>query len=287
MSLLDPNLLARLSNLALRSRKRGSGVRLGSRRSRRRGQSQEFADHRPYVAGDDLRFLDWHLYGRLDTLWVKLFEEEEDRVVQVLLDASSSMAGEKLDYARKVAAALGFVALAGTDRVSVAALSDHLAHYAPPRRGRGQRAGVFAALESIEAAGTTDLARALAKLPRQRGMGIGLLFTDFLYQEDPETVLRRLLARGMELHVFQVLSPVDIRPDVDGDLTLVDAETGEELTVSVSEDVLDRFERSARAWCEVVEQTCARLGVGYSRVLTTVPVEDFVLRELRAAGLLT
>jgi uncharacterized protein (DUF58 family) len=285
LPLLDPALLSRLANLTLRSRRRAAGVRVGDRKSIRRGQSQEFADHRPYVAGDDLRFLDWHLYGRLDTLWVKLFEEEEDRVVQVLLDASASMEGEKLDYARQVAAALGFVALSGTDRVSVAALTDQLAAYAPPRRGRGQANALFQTLEAVQPGGQTDLARALAAYPRQRGAGIGLLFTDFLYDEDPETVLRRLLARGMELHVFQVLSPVDIRPAVEGDLTLIDAETGEEMVVTVDEDVLDRFERSVRAWCEIVEHTCSRLGVGYSRVITTMPVADFVMRELRMSGL--
>ena len=119
MPLLPPELLRKLSALTLRSRTRGEGVRGGERRSRRRGQSQEFADHRPYVPGDDLRFLDWHLYGRLDQLWVKLFEEEDDRVVLAALDASASMQGEKLDYARQVAAALAWVALGHGDRVSI------------------------------------------------------------------------------------------------------------------------------------------------------------------------
>lgn len=287
MALLDAKLLTRLANLTLRSGRRAAGVRVGSRKSTRRGQSQEFADHRAYVLGDDLRFLDWHLYGRLDTLWIKLFEEQEDRVVQLLIDSSGSMEGEKLDYARKVAAALGFVALSGTDRVTVAGLTDSLSAYSPPRRGRGNAPALFQTLESIQPGGQTDLTRALAKYPRQRGAGIGMLFTDFMYDEDPDTVLRRLVSRGMELHVFQILSPVDIRPNVEGDLTLIDAETGEEMVVTVDEDVLDRFEKSARAWCEVVQQSCARLGVGYSRVVTNMPVEDFVMRELREAGVVS
>ena len=97
MPLLPPALLDKLAALTLTARKRGAGVMAGARASTRRGRSLEFADHRPYVPGDDLRLLDWHLYGRLDSLWVKLFEEEEDRVVQCLLDCSSSMAGEKLE----------------------------------------------------------------------------------------------------------------------------------------------------------------------------------------------
>ena len=119
----------------------------------------------------------------------------------------------------------------------------------------------FQTLEAASSpAASTDLTKALAAYPRQRGAGIGLLFTDFMYDEDPETVLRRLLARGMELHVFQILSPVDIRPGVEGDLTLIDAETGEEMVVTVDDDVLDRFEKSVRAWCEVVAEQLRQAG---------------------------
>ncbi len=111
VALLPASLLDRLAALTLRARRRGAGVTTGGRKSPRRGRSQEFADHRPYVPGDDLRFLDWHLYGRLDALWIKLFEEEEDRVVQCLVDCSASMQGEKLAYARQLAGAMAFLAL--------------------------------------------------------------------------------------------------------------------------------------------------------------------------------
>lgn len=284
--LLPPDLLQRLAALTLRSDRRGLGTRGGERRSTRRGRSQEFADHRPYVPGDDLRFLDWHLYGRLDTLWVKLFEEEDDRVVQLLLDCSASMEGEKLDYARKVAAGLGWVALNGTDRVAVGGLSDTLSHIAPARRGRSAAPGLFQTLEAIHPGGKTDLAQALGQWPRQRGSGIVLLFTDFLYPDGPDRALRQLRARGNEVHALHVLSPADLRPALDGDVVLVDAETGEELALSVDDEVLDRYEATVRAWADEMEQTCQRLGVGYSRLLTSMPVEDLLLGELRRQGLI-
>ncbi|MEQ1500926.1 MAG: DUF58 domain-containing protein [Myxococcota bacterium] len=285
MALLPAALLERLAALTLVSRKRAGGLTAGSRRSVRRGSSLEFADHRPYVPGDDLRLLDWHLYGRLDTLWVKLFEAEEDRIVQCLLDCSASMAGEKLDYARQVAAALGYVALGVGDRVAVAGLSDVLAGYAPPRRGRATASAVFRALEEVHPGGGTDLGAALERYPRHHGAGIALLFTDFLYPDGPDRALRRLGSRGDDVHAFHLLSPVDLRPALSGDLLLVDAESGEELPVTVDDEVLDRYEATVRAWADEMETTCRRLGVGYTRLLTSVPVETVVLDELRRRGL--
>lgn len=282
--LLSPDFLKRLSALTLRSKRRGSGVRAGERRSRRRGQSQEFADHRPYVPGDDLRFLDWHLYGRLDTLWVKLFEEEEDRVVQVLLDCSASMQGEKLDYARQIAGALSFVALGHNDRVTVAGLNDGLAHYAPPRRGRRATNLVFQTLEAVHPTGGSDPAKALGSYPRQRGTGIALLFTDFLYPDGPDVALKQLRARGNEVHVFHLVAPSELRPALDGDLVLVDAETGEEMAVTVDAGVLDRYEATVHAWADEMALTARRLGCGYTRVLTSTPIQEFVLQDLRREG---
>jgi len=286
MPLLPAALLRKLASLTLRSGRRAEGARGGEQRSTRRGQSLEFADHRPYVPGDDLRHLDWHLYGRLDQLWLKLFEETDDRVVLAMLDSSSSMQGEKLDYARQVAAALAWVALGHGDRVAVASLSDRLASFAPPRRGRASANHVFSSIEGVHPGGGTDLGKAIASTPRQRGRGVALLFTDMLYPDGPDRALRQLLARGHEVHAFHVLSPVDLRPDLHGDVVLVDAESGEEMPMTVDEEVLDTYEATVLAWAAEMEQTCRKLGVGYTRLLTSTPVEELVLGELRRQGLL-
>lgn len=285
MGLLSAEFLTRLGRLAISSRKRASGTQNGERRSQRRGISQEFADHRPYVPGDDLRFLDWHLYGRLDTLWIKLFEEEQDRTVQILIDASASMEGEKLDQARKVAAALAAVGLYRQDRVVVGAFDSKVTSHHPPRRGRESLHAVFRSIEEIKLGEQTDLVRAIDSWPRHRGSGIAILMTDFLHQDGPEPALRRLIARGMEVYAFHVIAPVEIRPAVDGDLLLIDRETGEELAVTVDEGVLERYEAGVRAWLDQVATVCHGLGVGYARVLTSSPVEDVVLQDLRRLGM--
>jgi uncharacterized protein (DUF58 family) len=287
MALLDAPFLARLDRLLLRTRRRQAGGRAGDRKSVRRGQSQEFADHRPYVPGDDLRFLDWHLVARLDTLWIKLFEEETDRTVQVLIDSSASMAGEKLAYARTVAAALAWVALGGSDRVAVGALTDTLALHAPARRGRRSAPGVFASIEAIHPGGGSDPDKALAMWPRHRGGGVALLFTDFLYPDgDIERPLRRLLGRGDELHVFHVLAPAEIRPPLEGDVDLVDAETGEVVSLTATPALLDRYTARVLAWADDIEATCRRLGATYSRLVTSTPVEELILHDLRRRGVI-
>jgi len=295
VALLSPELLQKLARLRLGSRRRVPSAADGAQRSRRRGQSQEFLDHRPYVPGDDLRFLDWHLYGRLDSLWIKLFEEERDRTVQLLVDCSGSMEGGKLTIARELAAALGFVALGGTDRVSVAAVDDALRAYAPPARGRRAAPRVFEALEAVNPGASTQLDAALARMPRPRGGGVGVLFTDAFYPGEPgealhapmERALRRLRGLGLELHLVHLLDPVDVRPALDGDVRLIDRETGEEVDLTIDPDVLDRYEQTVRAWAADLEALCARLGVGYVRLLSTASVEQVLLRDLRRLGLIT
>ena len=237
--------------------------------------------------GDDLRFLDWHLYARLDSLWVKLFEEESDRTIQVLLDCSASMHGEKLDYARQAAAALSYVALGRSDRVVVAGLNDRLAHYSPARRGRSAAKALFDSLVTIPAGGPTNIPRAVSNYPRQRGAGIGLFFTDFLFEEGVEPALKKLLARGLELHAFHVFSPAEIRPNLQGDLLLIDQETGEELAITANAATLRRYTETVLSWADDVESICRRLGVGYSRLITQVPVEDLVMGDLRKQGVVS
>ena len=284
--MIEPALLDRLTALSLRTLQRTAGQTTGPRTSRRRGTSQEFADHRPYVAGDDLRHLDWHLFGRLDTLWIKLFEAEDDQVVQCLLDTSASMGGDKLRMAQQLAAALSWVALNHGDRVSTASLTDGLVRYRPARRGRSAAPAIFAELSAMEAGGPTALDDAVARVPRQRGAGTALLFTDFLFAEDPEPVLRRLLARHVDVWALHVLSPADVRPNLVGDVVLVDQETGEELPITVDEAVLDRVESTIIAWADDVEQTCRRLGASYLRIWTATPLEELLFGQLRRDGAL-
>src|SRR5579884_721666 len=163
-TLLDPEFLHRLEQLELVSRKIFLGRMKGERLSKRKGQSVEFADYKNDVVGDDLRFLDWNLYARLDRLFIRLFMEEEDLHVYILIDNSLSMdfgTPTKLHFARQVAAALGFIGLVNMDRVVIEAFNDRLTQSLPPSRGRRSLWRLMDFLQKIEPAGPSDLRRAL------------------------------------------------------------------------------------------------------------------------------
>ena len=286
MPLLSHELLAKLSRLSLKSRHRRSGIRAGAHRTKRRGQSQEFADHRAYVPGDDLRYLDWHLYGRLDSLWIKLFEAEDDRVVQLFVDTSRSMKGPKLALAKQLAGALSVIALGSQDRVTLAGVNEQLHSYQPPQRGRQRVGPLLTLIEGLPDAGGTNWRQAMSTLPRLRGGGVALLFSDGLDENGLESSLRRLIARNNDVHLFHILSPEDWRPSLRGDLLLVDSETGQELPVSIDENYIDVYEEQVRAWTDSLKQQCQRLGASYTLLSTDDAVETILFRDLRRQGVL-
>src|SRR5258706_10317254 len=226
--LLDPDFLAQLEQLELVTRKSFLGRMKGERRSKRRGQSVEFADYRNYVIGDDLRFLDWNLYARLDKLFLRLFMEEEDLHFYVLIDNSLSMdfgQPTKLHYAKQVAAALGFIGLVNMDRVVVEAFNDRLVQSLPPVRGRRSLWRLMDFLEKIEPAGPSDLRKALRTFSLKcSGKGIVVLLSDLMDKGGYEEALRYLVARQLDIYIIQILSQEEIEPEIVRDLQLVDVE---------------------------------------------------------------
>ncbi len=286
--MLDPAFLSRLEKLALRSRSRATGARQGGHASRRRGQSLEFADHREYVPGDDIRHLDWHLYARLDTLFVKLFEAREDRTVQVVLDRSASMAGPKWDAARKAAAAVSWASLCGLDRVQLFVADRGVRPEGRPARGRGAIHRIFSWLAGTGTAGRTDLLAVSKGLPGARAGAITILISDLWDPAGLDEALARLAHRGGELHVLHVIDRRELDPShLAGDLTLVDAETGEELHVSVDKAMRHELRTAAARYFEEVDELCRRRGVGLFRLDAAGEVEDRLIDWLRAADDIT
>jgi uncharacterized protein (DUF58 family) len=215
-----------------------------------------------------------------------LFEEEQDRVVQLLIDCSASMEGEKIAQARRLAGVLSVVALARSDRVAVGGVDQQVRGFSPPRRGKELLPAVFRSIEEIPLGAETDLVRAIDAWPRLKGAGIAVLFTDFLFPEGAESVLKRLLGRGLEVHAFHLFDPAELRPPVEGDLLVVDRETGVEVAVTLDEPTLARFEARVRSWMSGIETLCQSLGVAYVPVSTDVPIDELVLRDLRRLGVL-
>jgi uncharacterized protein (DUF58 family) len=288
-ALLDPEFLVRLEQLELVSRKIFLGRMKGERRSKKKGQSVEFADYRNYVIGDDLRFLDWNLYARLDRLFLRLFMEEEDLHFYVLIDNSLSMdfgAPSKLHYAKQIAAALGFIGLVNLDRVVVEAFNDRLTQTLPAIRGRRSLWRLLDFLGKIEPAGPSDLKQALKTFSlKSSGKGIVVLLSDFMDKGGYEDALRYLVARQMDVYVIQILSQEEIEPDVVGDLKLTDVEDGDVAEITVSGPLLRRYKQNLAAYRAAIHEFCARRGVTYLFTSNQVPFDRLVLTYLRQRGL--
>jgi len=285
--LLSPELLARLERMELVSRKIFRGRLKGERRSPRKGQSVEFADYRNYVQGDDLRFIDWNTYARLDRLFLKLFLEEEDLHVHLIVDNSQSMAfGEpkKLRYAKQVAAALGFVGLVRSDRVSIHAIGG--GGTAPAYRGRQQWWRMAEQLDQIQPAGAASLTEGIRIFClRSTGHGVAVLISDLLDKQGFEQPLRMLAGRRMDTYVIQTLSAEELEPPVRGDLQLVDCEDGDRADVTINPALLKRYKATLEQFIASIKTFCARRGMVYVLAANQVPVEKLVVTYLRQRGL--
>ena len=284
-TVFDEGFLRQLERLLLLLRSPVRGGLKGGRRSVKRGQSVEFADYRDYALGDDLRQLDWNVYARLEKLFVKLFVEEEDVTITLLLDTSESMATgrpEKLLFAKRAAAALGYIGLASEDRVAVSALGGRASRRQTPLRGSGRVFRLLSNLSGIQpAAGPTDLVAAARHAAAQiHGRGVIVLMSD-LFDPAADRVIRELAATRSELIVLHILSPDELDPPLEGDLRLVDAETGAGVDITADLPTLDLYRSRLAAWKESFADLAARRRASYVDLSSDVPLNDLIFAELR------
>ena len=288
--LLEPDFMARLDSLDVLSRKILQGKLQGERRSKRRGQSVEFADHRPYVAGDDLRFVDWNIYGRLDQLFLKLFLEEQDLTIHIVIDISaSSSLGEppKELFIKKLAAALGYVSLVNNNRVTISSFADGVKTQLANMRGRNYLVAMAEFLLGADCEGPSHFESSCRTLAAGRiGSGIMIVLSDFFFKEGFEQGLRRLLGRQYDLYAIQVLSPQELKPELTGDLKLVDIEDADAAEVTISGALLKFYKRNLTAYCNELKDFCTRRGATYVLANTAESVESLTLNYLRRIQLL-
>lgn len=288
--LLDPEFMHKLEQLELVSRKIFAGKMRGERRSKRRGESVEFADHRGYVSGDDLRHLDWNILARLDSLFVKLFLQEEDLHVSLLIDVSKSMdwgTPNKGLYARRVAAAVAYIGLVNFDRVSLYAYSNGLQYELPGVRGRRLMFKVVDWLTKIEFDGASNLAVAAKQFAiRHPQQGIVIVLSDFFEKGGYEDGLRFLLGRKYDLYTIQMLSPEEIDPPLVGDLQLVDVEDEDRADVTISRALINRYKANLQAYCGGLRDFCTARGISYMFTSTDVPFDSVILSYFRKRGLI-
>jgi len=289
-TLLEPGFLRKLDTMTLRSRRLFRGMLRGERRSRSLGRGVEFADYRSYQSGDDYRYIDWNIYSRLDRLFIKLFSEEEDINVHLFVDSSRSMAWgdpSKLDYAARVAAALGYIGLRHSDRVGVVTFADRPSRVVPPHRGRGQVLRLFEALGELEGRGTSDLRTAMWEyVHKTHRRGLLVLISDLLFPNGFEEGLKLARYHRFDPFVIHVLSDDEIAPQAVGDLSLIDIETQAKVDVSIDGPSLEAYGKARDAYFAEIEQFCVRHQIDYLRTTTTVPFDDLVLRHLRVGGLI-
>lgn len=291
-ALLTPELLRRLEQFQLLAARRAKSSAKGERRSKARGQSVEFADYRNYVAGDDLRYLDWNLYGRLERLFLKLYEEERELPVRIFLDASESMSfGEprKFDFARQVAAALGYVALCGFDRVTVVVFPDNPQEAAVRGslrsvRGRKSSLQFFQNLAQLSAGGAANFNQALRRGALEaRQAGVAVVLSDFLDPAGYETGLNALVGRGFQVNAVQILAPDELNPSTYGDLRLVDSESGSIQEVTFGKFRLKSYQQTVSNFCQRLREYCQSRGVHFFSVSSAESLEQLLLRQLREA----
>jgi len=288
--LLDSKFMARLDALDIVSRKILQGRSQGERRSKRRGSGVEFADHRPYVIGDDLRFVDWNIYGRLEQLFLKIFLVEQDLSVQVVLDVSASSAtGEppKALAIKRLGAALAYVAMVNNSRVSVSLFADGVVGQLPNMRGRNYIGRMADFLLNADCQGPSNFAKACRQLTAARtGTGVMIVVSDFFFKEGYDEALRRLISRNYDLYCIQMLSPQEVSPPLSGDLKLIDVEDFDDAEITMSSALLDYYKKNLAAYCTELQTFCRKRGATYAMTDSSRPIETFMLNYLRRRGLL-
>lgn len=282
--LLTPQFIQKLEQATIVSKRIMVGRTKGERRSARRGTSVEFADFRAYSPGDDLRYVDWNVYARLQRLFLKLFMEEEDLYVYILLDTSKSMdfgTPTKFEWGLQAAAALSYIGLTSGDRVQLYSHAAGRAEHSRVFRGRGCAAELFEWLADLKPDGETGLTAAAQWLQATApAPGIIFVVSDLL-SPDWEAALARLAAGKGDYCVLHTLSPEEFEPAAHGDLKLIDSETGQPVEVTMGASVVRRYHQERDRFLEAVRTACHRYGFSRLLVLTDQPVEDVILKGLR------
>lgn len=294
--LFDAQFLKKLEMLTLVAKQLFRGDSRGERRSTAHGASVEFSDFRPYVQGDDFRRIDWNAYAKFETLMLRLFVEEQELGVHILLDCSRSMDygdPKKFDYARRLAAAIAYMALANTDRVSFTPLSvvqnDEdllLGATSAPLRGKAGIVRLMDMLSTMKPAGKTDLNAALGRFAlRVQRAGLVVVVSDLLSETGFEDGMKRLRYGKHDVTIVHTLAPQELTPELLGDVRLVDMETDVGVDVTANRATMQAYARRLAAFLQEIQSFAHQSGCSYVLGNTGTSFEDLVLRQFRTLGL--
>ncbi|UCF09978.1 MAG: DUF58 domain-containing protein [Candidatus Bipolaricaulota bacterium] len=289
-ALIDTEFLERLANLRFIVRGRWKGRLSGVHASRRAGVSLEFADYREYCPGDDLRYVDWNIYGRLDRVLVKSFVHEVDLPVTLLVDCSASMSlgqPSKLRYAGRLCAALSYLGLNGLERVGVYPFAERLLPGIPPRHGMRQMGHVLRLLQGLSAERPTAMDEALAQyVAHSHESGLVFVIGDLLTDRGYEEGISRLRVRGDRVVVVQLLAREELDPALEGSVRITEAESAQHLELDIGRRTLAQYRQRLDAELSRLESFLAGLQIPYFLVPTDAPLEELLYRRFRAQGVL-
>jgi uncharacterized protein (DUF58 family) len=289
-ALFDDDFQRRLETLALVSRRVFAGRLQAERRSKKKGSGVEFVDHRDYVPGDDFRFVDWNIYQRFGKLLVRMYEEEEDLSIYLIVDCSASMGfgdGSKFDHARRLCAALAYVGLTNLDRVTVVGVGAEVVERLPTTRGKKRIFSVLRFLAGLRSEGDTDLGSAMRTFVAQhKRRGLAILIGDFYDPAGFANGVNVLRYNKFETRVLQVVDRREAKPAVRGDIRVRDCETGQDLEVTVDDAFLDRFHQLHQAYDQELARFCARQQIPYFASDVGVPFDEAMLGVFRKGGFL-
>jgi uncharacterized protein (DUF58 family) len=289
----DDEFLRQLELLQVIARRLIRGRQRAERKTKKVGSGLEFADHREYSPGDDIRNVDWNVLGRLNQTLVRLFEEDEDLPLRLVVDVSDSMLtknGEKLIYAQKIAAALAYVGLAGLDRVGLTAMSGKVHETLPAIRGKSRIFRVFEFLRNNKRGGPTDIRSGCKRVAAESSLpGVTVVLSDFYDLEGAFDGLNLLRFRKHEVVAIQVLDPIEANPvdtGLRGDVSLIDVEGGVSRDVTMSAALLEAYAEAHERFCKTLENKCRARGMPFFRADISEPFDDLVLRIFRMGGVL-
>lgn len=286
----DGDFLRKLEVLNVIAKKILAGLLRADRKSARKGMSAEFADHRQYVAGDDPRHVDWHLFGRLEEVFLKLYREEENLHLTILVDVSNSMdrgSRNKLNYALELTAALAYIGMSNMDAVNILPFGARLGEARWGLKGRAKVFGMFDFLKGVEPLGETEMVPVLKEFTgRERRRGVVLVISDFYDIDGYQQALKYLRYQRHDVYVLHVMDQDEEEPDIRGDLRLLDSELDHFKEINVTDALLERYRKAFDDLAMGVERFCIRNEMGYVRARTSIPFDDLVLGILRRGGVL-
>ena len=282
----DEEFIRKLEYWSLVFKRLYSGELAASKRSKEVGSGIEFSDRREYIPGDDYRYVDWKALGRLDRTFVRLFVEEKDLKVNIIVDSSGSMeigSPPKIETAMKLGAVLAYMVLVNLDRVSLTVFSEGVGEFVPPARGRARIRKILDILGDIDTGGTTDLTKLAGGITaRDRKSGLSIIISDLLVPGGFDECVSKLIYHGSEVSVIRVLADEDRSPSMLGELRLVDSETGTKINVTATPRIIAAYEKTFKAMSRKLEADAMRRGVNFVTVFNTQTFDEQVSAVLRA-----